>query len=59
MANDKLKSLTKYQTKIQERLSSATPDKHKHRETSYREFLQRELDTTSKKIAELKLIGAK
>lgn len=57
MANDKLKSLTKYQDKIKEQLISDTPEKHKHRKDSYRAFLLGELDAVTRKIEALRLGG--
>jgi hypothetical protein len=51
---EKILSLTKYLNKLQNSLSEV-PQKHAHREASYKQFIQWEIAATTKKIAELKL----
>ncbi len=51
------KRLSKYLAHIKDRLNSDTPPKHKDREKSYRQYLERELESTSAKLEALKLEG--
>ena len=51
--SDKIKRLTKYLDGIKLKLSSPTPDKHKHRPSQYKEYLEKEKRMTEKAISSL------
>lgn len=59
MNKDKLNSLIKYANQIKERMDSTTPEKHKSREESYRNFLKHELSIVTRQIEGMKLAGTK
>lgn len=59
MSTDKLARLTKYADDLKNRLSSPVPPKHLGAEKEFAQFLNRELDATTKKIESLKLEGGK
>ena len=53
MSKEKLNSLNKYSQDLKNKLTSITPEKHKDHPDTYKNFLERELSQTSKKIEEL------
>lgn len=54
-----LNKATKYVSALKSKLSDTNvPQKHKGRESSYREFLERELKKANAKIDDLKFSGA-
>ena len=56
MSIQKLPTLVNYSNQLQSKLADkAVPEKHKNREGTYRQFLERELKTVNAKIEELKL----
>ena len=55
MNAEALNKAQKYAKEIRERIASPTPEKHKHREASYRQFLQWELAAVTKKIEAIQL----
>ena len=54
MSKEKIKSLSKYQDGIKNKLTSPTPSKHQKHPEQYRQFLQRELDAVNRSIEDLK-----
>jgi hypothetical protein len=59
MSKEKLKSLSKYQDGVKNKLTSPTPSKHQKHPEQYRQFLQRELDAVNRSIEELKAVPTK
>lgn len=57
--NDKATALTKYASELKNKLESPVPSKHVARPEAYKQFLQRELETVSKKLDSMKLEGVK
>jgi hypothetical protein len=58
MTKEKLASLTKYANETRNKLQDKNlPEKHLNRETQYRQFLKRELDTVTTKIEAAKAAG--
>jgi len=56
MSKEKIQSLTKYANDLKSKLSATTlPEKQKNRPAQYRQFLERELATTTAKIDSLKI----
>ena len=55
MSKEKLQNLTKYADNVKSKLSSQTPEKHKSHPAEYKQYLERELVATTKKIDALKL----
>ena len=56
MAQDKLMTLSRYLDDLKNKISETNvPDKHKHSPHTYREFLQREINRTTKKVDDLKM----
>lgn len=55
MEKDTLAKLVKYADGLKSRLSDPLPAKHQHRPATYKQFLQREIDTVNKKIEALKM----
>lgn len=53
MNKDRIERLKKYVALMQERLSGPTPSKHATSPQTYRQFLEREIDFTKRKIREL------
>lgn len=59
MSKEKLISLTKYVDSCKNRLEDKmVPEKHKNRESTYRQFLANEIKTATVTIEALKLSGA-
>jgi hypothetical protein len=56
---DKLASLLKYASDLQDRIDGDVPEKRKNGVKDYKEFLQRDLQKTLKKIEKLRLEGVK
>jgi len=56
MSKEKLQSLTKYADNVKNKLSSSVPEKHKNRSAEYRQYLERELAASTKKIEALRLL---
>ena len=59
MSKEKLISLTKYADDLKSKLQAGPTKKHVNHPASYKLFLERELDSVSKKIETLKMEGAK
>jgi hypothetical protein len=55
MSKEKVANLTKYVSDLKNKSTSTTPTKHKGRESSYKQFLEREISMASKKLEELKM----
>lgn len=55
MSKEKANSLTKYLNELKNKLTSDTPAKHKHREKSYRNFLNNEIKNTTAALEAIKL----
>jgi hypothetical protein len=53
VSKDKLNRLTKYAEHIKTRISSAIPEKHKHRVDTYKKWLDSEFRRTMRKIESL------
>lgn len=51
---EKIANLQKYLDKCQQLLGDPTPEKHKHRPESYKEFIQREVTKTKTALEKLK-----
>lgn len=52
---DELIRLQKYESHIKDKISGQTPEKHKNRDSNYRQFLSTELKKVQTKINNLKL----
>lgn len=59
MSKENVLRLNKYAQELKNRLDSPTPKKHTNHPESYRVFLKKELDTTNRKLADLKLVDTK
>ncbi len=59
MSKEKLKGLQKYSEDLKNKLGFPTPAKHQNSPETYRQFLNRELDSVSKKIEYLKSVQTK
>lgn len=55
MSKEKLQKANKYAEDLKNKLSSATPEKHKANPATYKQFLERELKVVQNKIDSLKL----
>lgn len=53
---DTIDRLNKFSAQIKSQISAATPDKHKHRDKEYREFLARELEKINAKLESFKKV---
>lgn len=55
MTKEKIVSLTKYLNEMKNKLDSSIPEKWAHSPESYKNFLQREVRLTAKKLDDAKL----
>lgn len=57
MNKEKTQSLTKYLNDLINRLQSPTPEKHIHSPATYKQFLNREIETIKNKLEAARLEG--
>jgi hypothetical protein len=58
VTKEKVVSLTKYLDSLKSKLTDKTPDKHKNREETYKQFISREIEMTEAKLNHLKFGAA-
>jgi hypothetical protein len=59
MSKEKVMRLQKYATDLKNKLEAPTPEKHKASPKNYKQFLERELQAVTRKIADLALVATK